>query len=81
MQVTAEASFSRTEATLCAHSAGVEVVVNYSCSVPVSGSLHVPLLHPFIDSGALQAAPRPLHVRDCLGLCTSLMIYFSQFIV
>jgi hypothetical protein len=81
MQVTAGASFSRTAVTLYAHSAGVEVVVDCSCSVPVSGSLHVPLLHPFIDSCALQVTPRPLHVRDCLGLCTVLNIYSFQFIV
>ena len=75
MQVTAEASFSRTEVTLCVRSAGVWVVVNCSCSVPVSGSLHVPLLHLLIDSSALQGTPRPLHVRDCLELCTAITMY------
>ena len=76
MQVTSEASLSRTEVTLCARGAGVEVVVDSPCSVAVSGSLHVPLLHLLTDSGALQVIPRPLHVRDCLGHCTAARVYF-----
>jgi hypothetical protein len=66
MQVTAEASFSRTRVTVCVRSAGVWVVVSCLCSVPVSGTLHVPLLQVLIDSDALQVSPRPLRVRDCL---------------
>ena len=76
MQVTSEASLSRTGVTLCARGAGVEVVVDSPCSVAVSGSLHVPLLHLLTDSGALQVIPRPLHVRDCFALCTALRLYF-----
>jgi hypothetical protein len=49
-----------------------------SCTIPVSDPLHVPLLHPLNDSGALQITPRPLHVRDCLTLCTAMgVILFS----
>ena len=77
MQVTSGASFSRTEVTLCARSAGVEVVVDKFRVLQLSAAHCTFLCFIWlIYRGALQVTPRPLHVRDCLGHCTATPIYF-----